>query len=356
MLPRASCVLGLVLASAVSACLLPHRQARAAATGRLYVKSRPSRATVYLDEETESRGETPCLLGGLPPGTHVVRAHLAGYADVSREVEVRAGAMGRLVLTFGAKLADDGGAESGEAAVGPDLQGDLQGESTEPAAAVPDEETAEADEPPEASHAAASATDRPPKQIDVDCPVCRGTGMLQDVACPRCNGTGWDGIDRCGKCGMSRRVEYDCPACGGAGVVVRGGREADCRSCKGKGKPPCPLCRGKGKLKRRNRASSSKPTMTCPYCGGSGFEEQMKCLRCSGKGKYIPHGGGWVVLHVDCPFCGGDGRGPPLCRRCRGSGLVGTSRTRVPCAGCFGTGRLFPACRACRGKGWIVSK
>ena len=86
----AAFVLGGVIACRLSA--------GAADVGKLYVKSKPGRASVYLDQETDSRGNTPCYIRGVPVGEHTVRVHLSGYADVSEVVDVAAGDSHTLAL------------------------------------------------------------------------------------------------------------------------------------------------------------------------------------------------------------------------------------------------------------------
>lgn len=334
-LARTGCVLGALLACAAAANLLGSGEARAA-TGRLYVKSRPFRARVYLDGEAEPRGTTPCLLRGVPVGRHVLRARLAGYVDVTQEVEVTGGAMGRATLVFTTKTADG---------VGPDTP--AEPEDTSP------------------------GSDEPPKYIEIDCPFCGGTGLLQEIGCSACEAAGWKLGEQCNKCGARGKVRHNCLLCEGRGSVTRGGKEVTCPRCKGKGKLPCVACRGAGKLKRPNPERLSRPTAPCPHCAGTGFESEVKCLRCSGRGKlasaprsafgstiggFGSSGGMTRPTWFDCPFCGGDGKGPPVCRRCRGVGIVGADKARIICQACFGSGRVYSPCRYCRGKGWIKTK
>ncbi len=214
-----------------------------------------------------------------------------------------------------------------------------------------------ADDAGETATGTGDEADGPPKYIYVDCPVCHGTGLLQEMGCPICTGTGWDGINRCANCGGTRRVKHNCPYCRGSGSLVRGGKGTECPRCKGKGKLACPKCRGEGNLKRENPEFSGKPTMPCPYCEGGGFTSDTTCIRCGGKGKYVPREGrSFIISHVNCPFCGGDGKGPPLCPRCRGAGVRGHGKNAAICTSCLGTGRQFLPCRACRGNGWIPTK
>ena len=349
--PRAVCAFGLLFISAVGA--------RAAETGRLFIKSTPGGAEIFLDDEEEPRGKTPCIMRDVPTGTHVLRGHLEGYVDVSQEIEVRADSLGRALLTFTTRA--DGEGEPGSKEPGPTTV--TVGTERKPGPAdgsanVPDKETAEtADD--------TSGSDKPERYIYVDCLVCGGTGLLQEMGCPGCEGTGLEGFRRCTECDGTLKVEHNCPYCWGTRIITRGGKDKDCPKCKGKGKLACPLCRGKGKYKRSNPEFSAKPTTTCPYCQGSGFESDVRCLRCAGKGTFMSSDGqrqlfrGRLVTYhtkVNCPFCGGDGKGPPLCPRCRGSGVLDPKKNPVMCPSCFGTGKKFLPCKYCRGKGRIRSR
>ena len=100
-LPCALCVLGLLVVSADGA--------RAADTGRLFVKSKPSGAQIFLDDEEEPRGKTPCILRRVPAGTHTLRGRLDGHEDASQEIEVKTGALGRASLVFATGLEDAAG-------------------------------------------------------------------------------------------------------------------------------------------------------------------------------------------------------------------------------------------------------
>ena len=334
--PRAVCVLCVLVVFAVSA--------RAAGTGRVLVRSDPRGARVYLDEDTEPRAKTPCLLRDLPAGVHVVRARLDGYADLSREVEVSDGELGRLTLTFAAGPTEEAGTldEPGSSLTDP---------SPGPLAEGPER----ADPAPDEAEDTGAADKAPPKHIKVDCPVCRATGLLQEMGCPECVGKGYVGRRRCGECDGKGRAQHECSACEGEGGIVRGGREVTCPRCNGKGKLPCGFCRRSGKLKRRNPDYSGKPTKPCPHCEGSGFENRQKCLSCSGNGT-ITYGRRRRRRTVDCLSCGGDGIGPPRCRRCRGAGVVNPEKNPSACLPCFGTGREFPPCRSCKGQGWIRAR
>lgn len=360
---RALCVLGAALVWMVPA--------RAAGTGRLHVKSTPRGARVYLDDDTEPRARTPCLLRDVPAGSRLLRASLAGYADVTEEVEVPEGATGRAILTFTAPTAGGAAISKGEGAVPAPAAAGPSGEATggEP----PPAEDTSPDDATEAEKGTSPKTlsrkDEISKYIGIDCMVCRGTGLIQTMGCPKCEGTGYAGFMRCRECGGTGRAEHKCPACGGGGTVVYAGKEGICAVCRGKGKFPCRLCGATGRLKRPNPERAGRPTKPCPNCEGTGFESKVKCLRCSGKGKIsrgmgssggrFGSGGGRGMaglLDIDCPSCGGDGVGPPICRKCRGSGVKNPYKNPVPCQACSGTGQEFRPCRGCRGVGWILSK
>lgn len=359
MLSRALCVPAVLLVWAV-----PVR----AETGRLYVKSEPRGAKVYLDDETEPRAKTPCFLKDLEPGIHVLRASLDGYADIVEEVEVTEGKMARATLEFISEAAagdTEGGDEAGPARRSGPLRGADDAAAMD---ALPDESDGAAGGDPAGTEGPSSAgrDDKPPKYTEVDCHVCGGTGLLQQTACPACAGTGYSAGQRCGECGGKCRAEHKCAACKGEGTIVVRGQQGTCARCKGKGKMPCLPCRGTGKLKRPNPAASHKPTSPCPHCTGTGFENEARCTACSGKGTLVSGEGARigvrggaatrVVVRFDCPFCGGDGMGPPMCRTCRGLGLVGSDKARVTCPACIGTGRAYHPCRACAGRGWVAPK
>jgi hypothetical protein len=335
--PRAVCVLCILVAFAVSA--------RAADTGRVLVRSKPSGAEVFFADEEKPRGKTPWIVMNIPPGTHMVRASLDGYADVSEEVEVEEGAMARVSFTLTAEPEAEGETETAPEAK---RAGDAEtGARKTDEAPWPDDE---ADASTDAGDAW-SDEDEIPRHIHVRCPVCSGSGLWEKMGCPSCTRTGRKGVFVCENCRGTRRVDFRCPFCAGTGKEKRAGKEGDCRKCMGKGKLPCPMCRGKGKLKRKNPEYSADFTMTCPYCRGEGFENNVKCQKCGGTGRGPGIAG--YSGSTGCSFCGADGKGPPLCGRCGGTGLLGTKKRPAPCQPCFATGRLFRPCRACRGQGWV---
>lgn len=100
-----------------------------------------------------------------------------------------------------------------------------------------------------------------------------------------------------------------------------------CGFCKGAGnRPPgsiCPVCKGKGEN------SINSPAIRCAFCKGKGEAQprsMMTCLTCRGKG---------VVSIVEpiklCPECQGSGHtssgsDSPVCRACRGAGIVTATR------------------------------
>jgi DnaJ-class molecular chaperone len=323
----------LVSAGVIACCL----SAGAADVGKLYVRSKPSRASVYLNDEAESRGKTPCYLRGLPIGDYTVRVHLRGYVDVSEEVEVLLGTKSSVVLKLTERLPED--AEDAEGAEDTDA-------SAEEGPDHSTDETEETEEP----DTSPSGGSRIPRYVYVDCPVCVGTGLLRKKGCDTCKATGKGGHGGCASCEGTGRADFRCPICLGSGAVERGEKQADCRKCRGKGRFQCRLCAGKGKLRRPNPEASRRPTAPCVACEGTGFEHRARCSTCSGKGKVA----GGHHTKVDCWYCGGDGKGQPRCKRCRGIGVVGSDKRRTACWPCFATGRLWVPCKTCRGKGWQV--
>lgn len=353
-LARAVCVLAAVLVCTSGVC--------AEASGRIYVKSEPRGARIFLDDEELPRAKTPCLLRDVTAGTHLLRGRLDGWGDVTLEVEVAAGVMARASLVFAAKAEGEGeaGSDGPQRARGPS-------KTAEPLPSVAGRATGAAGDPSEEEDEDEEEK-KIPKYVEIGCPACRGTGLIQTMGCPNCEGVGRAGFMECTECGGTGRIEHNCRACEGRGTLVRGGREVACSSCRGKGKFPCLVCGGTGKLRRLNPELAGKPTEPCPDCEGTGFESKAKCLRCGGKGTHTISAGGFggrrsrragrrmASLEIDCPFCGGDGVGPPLCRKCRGSGVASPHKNPVPCPACSGSGREFWPCRACAGRGWVVSR
>ncbi len=65
--------------------------------GELVVNTSPEGAQIFLDEEEEPRGRSPIKLE-VTPGSHVVRARLAGYAHATASAEVERAIQRALVL------------------------------------------------------------------------------------------------------------------------------------------------------------------------------------------------------------------------------------------------------------------
>ena len=330
------------LGGVVAAALFIAADARAE-NGRLIVKSTPPGASVYLDEDAEPRGVTPLELAGVSPGLHKIRISLAKHDDQKRGFYLVA---------------------NGERALDFTLQ---PSEGEAPGTNVPGLELVPGPEPkpgPEKKKPAFEKKEKVPKTIDVECPACKGSCLLETIGCSYCRGTGYAGGGQCEKCNGSSRVDYPCPYCKGKGKLVVGGKERECPKCRGKGHLPCPLCKGSGTIKRPNPAAASYPTKPCPRCDGTGFLKEAKCLFCGGGGKIrviisTSGGTGWgdgIREEVSCPYCNGTGKGPPLCRRCQGRGYKGSREKARPCPHCFGTGLSFVPCPACRGRGYVRSR
>jgi hypothetical protein len=322
--------------------------ARAAETALAYIKTDPPGAEVFIDRELEPRGVSPCLVRGLVPGRHTVLARLEGRPDAVGEFDAVAGELAKVELAFGEVEAPPAAPPEAEA------RPPAAEEGTSPIELVPVEDPGE--EPPAPETPGPAEDEEPPDHVDVDCPACRGTGLIKSIGCPHCKGLGTKGWGKCGHCGGNGRLEHVCPGCKGAGQVTAGRTSGTCRLCKGKGHPPCLLCRGRGKIRRPNPAAAGMPTVPCAHCDGSGFEQNVRCKRCGGKGKVSSASEWGRYTRMGCPFCGGDGLGPPVCPRCSGRGYMGSSTTAAPCRTCSGCGHLYRACPRCRGRGWVVER
>jgi hypothetical protein len=299
-----------------------------AANATLRIVSEPLGATVWVD--VIERGTTPLTVAQLAPGTHKIVAMLEGYQLVETEASVGANADETVRLTLARENAD-------AAAAGVDER------SVTPAPAGP------------------TAKDEVPKTVDISCPYCSGTGMLTHMGCSRCVRTGVVGFDECPACRGPGKVEMSCVACAGHGKVISGGREIECRACRGKKHPVCPACKGSGSIAKPNPAAAKQPTAACAACNGGGFEQNTSCHPCRGTGT-ISLGAirtGWftaVERKQKCKLCDGDGNGPPVCPKCRGRGSQGSPAHAKMCDGCFGTGHRHAACGTCGGRGFIPVK
>ena len=302
---------------------------------QLMISSRPQDATVFVDGK--ERGLAPLMVKGLSTGKHVLRVVLKGYKPWTKTVRLRPGP--RIVSASLEKT----------------------GES-EPQPATTDAPPAR-EEPKDAGAGETKKDEGPPRKIDVECPCCKGSGLIKVMGCARCSATGYYRAESCSRCAGKGRIDYECRGCEGSGKITRGTKEGDCPLCRGKGAPPCPMCRGKGKVSRPNPAAASYETTPCISCDGDGYEKNLKCRKCGGQGKVRdsgPAGAGIVrILTFSCPFCGGDGEAPAICRRCDGRGSFGPKgpqRIITPCMSCGGTGYQFLPCRTCRGKRWHRSR
>jgi len=299
----------------------------------LTIESRPPGATVWFD--AVERGTTPVKIDGIAPGKHMIVVMLDEHDIVEREVELAAGANERLRLD----LVRGGGADA------------------------PARETPGGDDAAPAETATENEADEVPKTIKVNCPYCKGSGLIKTMGCARCGRTGRAQGEECSSCGGDGSVDTQCRACAGRGTVIAGGREYECRHCKGKGYPTCVACRGTGSVEKPNPAAADGPTKVCDSCKGSGFEQRLRCGFCRGQGKLDVAGGGrgerfarLFRVQPQCPLCGGDGFGPPLCKRCRGRGSFGSGDHAKICPSCMGTGHAHGPCRACRGRGYVYTK
>lgn len=332
------------LAGILAGACLAGADARAAG-GKVIVGSDPPGASVYVDSEAEPRGVTPLDLTKMATGLHKVRVSLAGYVEQKRGFYLAPGGEREFDFTL--------------RAVGEDA----------PKPVAPRREPKPEPEPKE-DRPVFKKEEKTPKTIDVECPVCRGSKVMDKMGCITCGGTGYAGIDQCKKCGGSRRVDYPCPYCGGEGKLILGGKERECPKCKGEGNLPCPACRGSGTIKRANPEAAKYPIVECRYCNATGFLLEAKCTFCGGDGEMwigrsdisTTQGGGafggssGTRQKVSCPYCNGEGKGAPLCRRCRGRAFQGSGKTARPCTTCYGTGLSFIPCPACRGKAYVRSR
>ena len=336
------------LGGVLAAACLAGADARAEG-GKVTVKSSPPGAGVYLDNEEGPRGVTPLDIVGIATGLHKVRVSLAGYAVQRRGFYLAPG--GERVFSFSLKAAGD----------------------DEPRPVAPRREPRPAPAPEEKKPIFEKEEEAVPKTIDVDCPVCRGSKVMDKMGCTTCKGTGYLDVNQCSKCSGSRRVDYPCPYCRGEGRFVAGGKERECPKCKGEGHLPCPACKGAGTIKRANPEAARYPTADCPYCKATGFLPEAKCTFCGGDGEMWigrsdagSNQGGGVFggtrggfsnrQKVPCPYCNGEGKGAPLCRRCQGRAFQGSGKTARPCSACYGTGLSFIPCPACRGRAYVRSK
>lgn len=341
----------LVLGGVLAAACFAGSDARAAG-GKVTIASTPPGASVYLDNEVERRGETPLEITGIAAGMHKIRVSLPGRADQRRGFYLTDG--GKREFSFTLRAAG----EEAPKRVTP---------RRDP---KPDPKPEPREDPSEREK-----KEKIPKTIDVECPFCRGSKVMDKMGCFTCKSTGYIDINSCSKCEGSRRIDYACPFCAGKGVLASGGKERDCPKCRGEGNLPCPPCRGAGTIRRANPEAARYTTADCPYCNATGFLPEAKCTYCGGDGEMwigrsdttTNQGGGGGVLgrsggrygtrrQVSCPYCGGEGKGAPLCRRCQGRGFQGYGRTGRPCSSCFGTGLSFIPCRGCSGRAYVKAR
>ena len=211
---------------------------------QLLVVSRPAGATVYLDDE--ERGTTPLSLMNVAAGVRVVRVEFEGYQTWTKRVSLDPGpntVTAELTRAASPRPVAEG---AGEGAARPDGRAAEEGGSTEP--------------------------EEVPRAIDVDCPCCTGSGLVRETGCPTCGADGHVRHTACVDCGAKARKAYGCPGCRGTGAVTVGGKEVDCRLCRGKGAPRCPIC-GKTNLNWcgfYHTPAGRFKAFRCKDCGGIG--------------------------------------------------------------------------------------
>ena len=105
---------------------------------------------------------------------------------------------------------------------------------------------------------------RQDKQVEVQCPFCKGSGLdplkvMSSIS--------------------------NCPACGGKKASTLEDPLHECAFCRGSGVHPytrmtCTACLGKGAV------TLAGPAETCPRCGGTGANghDRMPCAACKGIG------------------------------------------------------------------------
>ncbi len=335
------------LGAALAAACFMRAEARAEG-GKVIVKTSPPGANVYIDSEDEPRGVTPLEIAELSGGLHKVRVSLAGHADQRRGFYLALDGERQFSFTLSPTSDDD-----------PEVEPWRREPASRPEPAPKDEQPAVREEVEKKE----DTEEKAPKTIDVNCPFCKGSKVMDKMGCITCRGSGYVDGSQCEKCSGSRRAEFPCPYCKGEGNLVRGGKEHECPKCRGKGNLPCPYCRGAGTIKRANPEAAKYPTTDCRYCNASGYVPEVKCTFCGGSGsRWVVRmgrggGGGWGGAgasreELTCRCCGGEGKGPPLCRRCQGRAFQG----KGPCLGCYGTGLAFIPCPVCRGRAFVKSK
>jgi len=310
-------------------------RAYAAGSCQVMVASRPKGATVYIDGK--ERGKTPLVLMDLKSGHHDIRVVLEGHKTWMKRARLRRGGN-----SIEAKL-EEKGAPLPSGSKQPGKHG---GAPSEPGDAQPDAGGEKGGDD--------KAEEKVPRKHDVPCPCCEGKGVIDEIGCEKCFGIGYVGTTPCSGCTGGRKP-YECPACQGKGNVSVRGEDVECRVCRGKGAPLCPMCKGKGKVSRPNPDAVDYETTVCVSCGGEGWERNLKCRKCTGKGTIALRSSDATyvyTLEISCPHCKGSGKAAPRCSSCNGAGFRRAGGKICPCMKCFGTGHLFIPCRTCGGKGW----
>ena len=193
----------------------------------------------------------------------------------------------------------------------------------------------------------------------VKCPVCKGKGTWKNEDCPACSGQARVQQFQADQIDPDDFAPVDCPLCVGAGVW---------------GVETCPICQGQQKLERRQaeqvqldrfamvdcplcEIKRTCPGEDCSFCNGQGQVEGFRaeqfdpndykmlvCKLCKGRGH-------WRQFD-ECPGCGGNGE----------LGQADYDRVDwgqydlVDCPRCNGKGsRHGDECQICGGEGAILS-
>jgi hypothetical protein len=275
----------------------------------LRISSTPPGATVWVD--SIHRGTTPLTLTDLGPGTHSIVLKLAGHEEHKERAQLVIGRPHTVVATLA--------------------------RNAKAAARTPEE--------PEPFDPA----------VHRHCPYCEGKGLIKKHGCSACRRVGHKRMTRtkCAKCHGSGEVSCSCPRCAGAGHMRTGKK---CSLCRGKGALPCVGCRGTGRIAAL-KPSTTHMTASCTLCDGSGFEQNTRCTVCGATGKIqvttrVTSKATYYMEHA-CKLCGGDGKGPPICRACRGMGFTGSHPKVHVCVRCCGTGHVHARCNGCGGRGYV---
>ncbi len=170
------------------------------------------------------------------------------------------------------------------------------------------------------------------------------------IACASCT----DGYQPCSSCNEGK---VTCTDCNGEKIL-------ECNNCDEKGNKKCYTCGGSGKTASKCSycGGNGKISLDCDNCNGRGWVhnytvdvlgEDVVCMRCNGSGKQEA---------IDCIFCSGDGISSDKeeCKKCKGSGYTDEAcyecnRTKkAKCSYCSETGYID--CPDCKGKQKTICK